>query len=100
MPPARSILVSMAAFGGCNREQHRRGFSALQQIVQLFLFGPPPLRTAKMRKLLFESLFRRPFTDNAPSPDDAAVTALATAVAHAAPRRLDRPLSIPPVYAS
>ena len=33
-----------------------------------------------MRKLLFESLFRRPFTERAPSPDDAAVTELATAV--------------------
>ena len=33
-----------------------------------------------MRKLLFESLFRRPFTEQAPSTDDAAVTELATAV--------------------
>src|SRR5258708_29411400 len=48
----------------------------------------------KMRKLLFESLFRRPFTEPAPSPDDAAVTELATAVGHAARRRLGRSLSI------
>ncbi len=47
-----------------------------------------------MRKLLFESLFRRPFTEQAPSPDDAAVTELATAVGHAARRRLGRSLSI------
>ena len=47
-----------------------------------------------MRKLLFESLFRRPFTERAPSPDDAAVTELATAVAQAARRRLGRSLSI------
>jgi len=47
-----------------------------------------------MRKLLFESLFRRPFTEQAPAPDDAAVTELATAVAHAARRRLGRSLSI------
>jgi Ni,Fe-hydrogenase III small subunit len=47
-----------------------------------------------MRKLLFESLFRRPFTEPAPSPDDAAVTELATAVGHAARRRLGRSLSI------
>ena len=39
-----------------------------------------------MRKLLFESLFRRPFTEKAPSPNDAAVTELATAVGHAARR--------------
>jgi NADH-quinone oxidoreductase B subunit len=47
-----------------------------------------------MRKLLFESLFRRPFTEQAPSPDDAAVIELATAVAQAARRRLGRSLSI------
>src|SRR6202158_5813403 len=47
-----------------------------------------------MRKLLFESLFRQPFTERAPSPDDAAVTELATAVAQAARRRLARSLSI------
>jgi len=41
-----------------------------------------------MRKLLFESLFRRPFTEPAPTPDDAAVAELATAVGHAARRRL------------
>ena len=47
-----------------------------------------------MRKLLFESLFRRPFTEPAPSSDDAAVTELAAAVARAARRRLGRSLSI------
>src|ERR1700726_4712417 len=47
-----------------------------------------------MRKLLFESLFRRPFTEQAPSADDAAVTELATAVGRAARRRLGRSLSI------
>ena len=47
-----------------------------------------------MRKLLFQSLFRRPFTEAAPSPDDAAVNELATAVGHAARRRLGRSLSI------
>jgi NADH-quinone oxidoreductase B subunit len=47
-----------------------------------------------MRKLLFEGLFRQPFTERAPSPDDAAVTELATAVAQAARRRLGRSLSI------
>jgi Ni,Fe-hydrogenase III small subunit len=47
-----------------------------------------------MRKLLFESLFRQPFTEAAPSPDDAAVRELATAVGRAARRRLGRSLSI------
>src|SRR5258708_31230638 len=47
-----------------------------------------------MRKLLFQSLFRRPLTEQAPSSDDAAVTELATAVGRAARRRLGRSLSI------
>src|SRR5476651_770769 len=47
-----------------------------------------------MRKLLFESLFRRPFTEQAPPSDDAAATELATAVGNAARRRLGRSLSI------
>jgi Ni,Fe-hydrogenase III small subunit len=47
-----------------------------------------------MRKLLFESLFRRPFTEPPPSLDDAAVAELATAVGRAARRRLGRSLSI------
>ena len=47
-----------------------------------------------MRKLLFQSLFRSPFTEPAPSPDDAAVAELATALGRAARRRLGRSLSI------
>jgi NADH-quinone oxidoreductase B subunit len=47
-----------------------------------------------MRKLLFQSLFRRPFTEPTPAPDDAAVSELAIAVGHAARRRLGRSLSI------
>jgi Ni,Fe-hydrogenase III small subunit len=47
-----------------------------------------------MRKLLFQSLFRRPLTERAPSPDDRAITELATAVGRAARRRLGRSLSI------
>ena len=47
-----------------------------------------------MRKLLFESLFRRPFTERAPSPDDTAVIELATAIAQVARRQLGRSLSI------
>src|SRR5439155_10425917 len=47
-----------------------------------------------MRKLLFESLFRQPFTERAPSPDDAAVTELAASVGRAARRKLGRSLFI------
>jgi Ni,Fe-hydrogenase III small subunit len=47
-----------------------------------------------MRKLLFQSLFRRPFTEPAPSPDEAALNELATTVGRAARRRLGRSLSI------
>src|SRR5664279_3772382 len=47
-----------------------------------------------MRKLLFQSLFRQPFTEQAPSADGAAVIELATLVGRAARRRLGRSLSI------
>src|SRR5450631_2286862 len=47
-----------------------------------------------MRKLLFQSLFRLPLTEQAPSPDDAALGELASALDHAARRRLGRSLSI------
>ena len=38
LSPARSVVVPVAAAGGGDRGQHRRGLSALQQIVQLLLF--------------------------------------------------------------
>jgi len=47
-----------------------------------------------MRKLLFQSLFRPPFTERAPMPDDAALNELAGALRRAARRRLGRSLSI------
>jgi Ni,Fe-hydrogenase III small subunit len=47
-----------------------------------------------MRKLLFQSLFHRPFTEQAPAADDAALAELAAAVGHVARRRLGRSLSI------
>src|SRR4051795_11216468 len=47
-----------------------------------------------MRNLLFQSLFRRPFTEQAPSSDGAAVTELATTLGRTARRRLGRSLSI------
>ena len=47
-----------------------------------------------MRKLLFQSLFQQPFTEPAPSADDAALAEVATALGRAARRRLGRSLSI------
>src|SRR5216684_4493726 len=47
-----------------------------------------------MRKLLFESLIRRPLTEQAPPVDAAAVAELATDLGRVARRRLGRSLSI------
>ncbi len=47
-----------------------------------------------MRKLLFQSLFRPPLTEQAPLADDAAIREIANAVGGAARRRLGRSLSI------
>ena len=47
-----------------------------------------------MRKLLFESMVKRPFTEAAPSENDAALVALASHLEGAARQRLGRSLSI------
>src|SRR5216110_1317895 len=47
-----------------------------------------------MRRILFESLVRRPLTEAPPTPDDAALAELARNVDGAARRRLGRSLSI------
>jgi Ni,Fe-hydrogenase III small subunit len=47
-----------------------------------------------MRKILFESLLRRPLTEPPPAKDDTALAELATRVDRAARRRLGRSLSI------
>jgi len=47
-----------------------------------------------MRKLLFESLIRRPLTETAPSPDEQALAELAASLGRAARRHLGRSLSI------
>jgi Ni,Fe-hydrogenase III small subunit len=47
-----------------------------------------------MRKLLFESLFRPPLTEAAPSLDEAAVAELAAALGDASRRKLGRSLAI------
>src|SRR5512134_2384778 len=47
-----------------------------------------------MRRLIFKNLMRRPVTEPAPAPDDAALAELAKQVDAAARRRLGRSLSI------
>jgi Ni,Fe-hydrogenase III small subunit len=47
-----------------------------------------------MRKLIFKNLMRRPVTEPAPAPDDAALAELAKQVDAAARRRLGRSLAI------
>src|SRR3974377_1114243 len=47
-----------------------------------------------MRRLLFDSLIRRPMTEAAPAKDDAALVELAAKLDQAARRRLGRSLSI------
>jgi Ni,Fe-hydrogenase III small subunit len=47
-----------------------------------------------MRRILFESLLKRPLTEASPGPDEAAVAELAASVERAARRRLGRSLSI------
>jgi Ni,Fe-hydrogenase III small subunit len=47
-----------------------------------------------MRKILFQSLLRKPLTERPPTPDDAALKELAESVNRVARRRLGRSLSI------
>ena len=47
-----------------------------------------------MRRILFESLLKRPLTEASPGPDDAALAELAASLERAARRRLGRSLSI------
>jgi Ni,Fe-hydrogenase III small subunit len=47
-----------------------------------------------MRRILFESLLKRPLTEATPGPDEAALAELAASVERAARRRLGRSLSI------
>ena len=47
-----------------------------------------------MRKILFDSIARRPLTEPAPAPDEAAMAELAASLDRAAKRRLGRSLSI------
>ncbi len=72
LSPARPLLVPVAGAGGRDRGQHRRRLPALQQILQLLLFGARSLEATLMRKLLLESLLKVPVTEPAPDSDAAA----------------------------
>src|SRR5579864_5052752 len=80
----------MAAARSGDRGQHRRRLSALQQVVQLLVFGTRPL----MRRILLESFTHGPLTETAPAPGDTALAELAASVDRAARRRLGRSLAI------
>src|SRR5262245_46356405 len=83
----------MAAAGSRDRGEHRRGLSAVQQILQLLLFRSRSLRSA-MRRIFFESLMRRPLTEAAPVQEQEMLAELGASVERAARRRLGRSLSI------
>ena len=89
---ARSVVVPMAAAGSRDRRQHRGRLPAVQQIVQLLVFGPRSLGP-RMRNIPAR-LFRRPLTEAAPDPDEQMLGELAASVDRAAYRRLGRSLSI------
>ena len=84
----------MAAAGSRDRRQHRRGLSALQQILQLLLFGARSLGTEHAQTLLFTNLLRDPVTEPAPATDDAELAELAARLDRAARRKLGRSLAI------
>src|SRR5262249_39304361 len=91
LPRARRVMVPVAAARGRDRGQHRRRLPAVQQIVQLLLFGA---RSLTMRTLLFRSLFAKPVTGEAPVREAAAVQEFGRALAARAQVLLGRSLAI------
>ena len=92
LPPARSVVVPVAAAGSRDRRQHRRGFSALQQIVQLLLFRARSLgcaTQAAVPKLVHAA-------DRTAPPADDAATGRTRATALNAPRAPARPQPVDP----
>src|SRR5215208_6182464 len=87
----------MAAAGSRRRGQHRRGFSTLQQELQLFLQRGrsvmQPLRHLMWPRLA-RSLFATPLTDPPPVVPEELVQALAERLEDSAQQRLGRSLSI------
>src|SRR5262249_2169411 len=76
-----------------DRRKHRCRFPALQQIIQLLLFGTRCLELT-MRRTLLESLTHGPLTEPPPAADTAALAELAESVNRAARAKLGRSLSI------
>ncbi len=73
--------------GGSHRGQHRRRLSALQQIVQLLLFGTRSLGSP-MRRLLLKNLLRDPLTEAPPAKDETSLAELVARLDRASRRRL------------
>src|ERR1051326_6855789 len=80
----------MAAAGSGDRGQHRRRLPALQQIVQLLLFGARSL----MRTLLLKSLFAPPGARAAPSAADVALVETGRALEMRARKLFGRSITI------
>ena len=93
LPPARSVVVSMAAAGSGDRGQHRRRFSDLQQILQLLLF-----RARSLGLDHAQNSARKPDAAAADGAgaraDDPELVALAAEIKSAASARLGRSLAI------
>src|SRR5262249_26921544 len=90
LPRARCLLVPVAAARSGDRRQHRRRLPAVQQIVQLLLFGARSL----MRTLLLKTLFARPVTLAAPTAADVAFDETARALEARARRLFGRAITI------
>ena len=71
LPPARSLLVPVAAAGGRHRGQHRRRLSRSATNRSTAPIRGTISKALRMRRILFESLFARPLTERRPAQDDA-----------------------------
>src|SRR5262249_54150016 len=85
------LRVPMAAARGRDRGEHRRRLPAVQQILQLLVFGTRPVT---MRTLLLRSLFAAPVTIAAPDPARAIIEELGFTLAARARRLFGRSLTI------
>src|SRR5262249_30180923 len=90
LPLARRVRLPVAAARSRDREQHRRRLPALQQVVQLLLFGARSL----MRTLLLKTLFGTPVTIPAPSPADVTLEAAGRALEARARKLFGRAITI------
>src|SRR4051794_16684384 len=89
LPPARPVLVPVAAAGDRDRGQHRRRLSLVQQKLQLLL-----RRLRPVSRLLVRGLLRRPATIAAPKPSEELLREVGERLDRATQRRLGRSLAI------